>query len=96
MHLHGLNDLLVPYDGNANGGPTQDGFAYWAQVDTCVDDPEVSYSKGSSQCETHDDCGDGVKVSLCSINGGHILYTNMDSVPVAEIAWGFLSAHSLP
>lgn len=96
MHLHGTNDLIVPYDGSASAAATPDSFAYWAQVNGCTGDPEVTYSKGDSVCETYTSCDAGVQVALCSINGGHHLYGNLDDVPVTDLAWQFLSSHTLP
>ena len=96
MHLHGLNDLVVPYGGNATSVPVQDSFARWAEIDGCSGGAQETYSKGGSHCDTHETCNAAANVSLCSINGGHVLYTNTDAVPVAELAWQFLSAHTLP
>jgi len=60
----------------------------------------VSHSKGNSKCdskcETHLACDAGVEVTLCSIAGGHLLYTNTDSVPIADLAWQFFTKHTLP
>ncbi len=96
MHLHGLNDPLVPYGGGSTSAPVLDSFAYWAQVNGCSDTAEESYSKGTSHCDTHDACGASVEVTLCSVNGGHILYGNLDGVPIADRAWSFLSSYTLP
>ncbi|MBW2457059.1 MAG: prolyl oligopeptidase family serine peptidase [Deltaproteobacteria bacterium] len=96
MHLHGLTDPLVLYGGGLNSVPVVDSFAYWAQANTCSDAAEVSYSKGNSECLTHDSCDGAVEVTLCSVNGGHILYTNLDNVPIADLAWDFLSSYTLP
>ena len=96
MHLHGLNDPVVPYGGGATSVPVVDSFAYWAQANSCSDAAEQSYSKGSSQCETHDSCDGSVAVTLCSVNGGHVLYTNLDGVPITDLAWTFMSTYTLP
>jgi polyhydroxybutyrate depolymerase len=96
MHLHGRNDPVVPYGGGLTSVAVVESFAYWSQANGCNDQAEVSYSKGTSACETHDDCGASVEVTLCSVNGGHLLYTNLDGVPITDLAWTFLSSHTLP
>jgi poly(3-hydroxybutyrate) depolymerase len=96
MHFHGLNDLIVPYNGTAYQQPSPDSFAYWGQADGCSGQPEVTYTKGNSQCEVYKSCGAATEAGLCSLAGGHILYTNMDDVPIADLAWDFLERFTLP
>jgi len=96
MHLHGLNDLIVPYDGGLTAPSTPDSFAYWAGSNDCRGDSVISYSAGNSECRTYDNCEAGVKTALCAINGGHLVYANLDTVPVAELSWQFLQQFTLP
>lgn len=96
IHQHGTNDLLVPYGGGLTSPPTPDSFAYWGQADGCTGSPAVTYQNGDSYCETYETCSAGVNVTLCTINGGHLLYVNADGVPVADLAWQFLSRFTLP
>jgi polyhydroxybutyrate depolymerase len=96
MHLHGDDDLIVPYDGSGIGPPTPDSFAYWADTNGCSGDPVPTYENDDSLCETHQDCAAGVEVTLCTVDGGHVLYVNNDAVPITDLAWGFLSRFELP
>jgi polyhydroxybutyrate depolymerase len=96
MHSHGYGDGLVPYEDGLVAADAQDSFAYWAQVNGCSGTPETTYENDNSLCETYTACQEGVKVSLCSIDGGHVLYNNADGVPVAELVWEFLSGFTLP
>ncbi|MBW2523099.1 MAG: prolyl oligopeptidase family serine peptidase, partial [Deltaproteobacteria bacterium] len=96
MHLHGTNDLVVPYGGGLNAPATPDSFNYWGQVNGCSGLPTETYTKGSSHCDTYDSCDAGVEVTLCTVNGGHVLYANLDGVPVDDLAWDFLSRFTLP
>jgi polyhydroxybutyrate depolymerase len=96
MHSHGTNDLLVPYNGGATSQPVVDSFAYWGTANNCAASPTETYSNGNSSCSTYATCDAAVNVSLCTVNGGHILYTNLDNVPIAELSWQFLQQFTLP
>lgn len=96
MHAHGTSDLIVPYNGSFTAPSTPESFAYWASVNGCTADPILTFEQGSSRCETYDSCADGVSVTLCTVSGGHVLYNNSDDVPIAEMAWDFLSSYTLP
>lgn len=96
MHSHGVFDTVVPYNGSLTAPATPDSFAYWAEVNGCTGDPVETYEQDGSTCETYESCDAGVEVRLCTIDGGHVLYSNLDSVPVAGLAWDFFEQHSLP
>lgn len=96
MHLHGRSDTIVPYSGGLAAPSTPASFAYWGQVNGCTGEPEVTYSNDNSTCETYTSCSAGIHTALCTIDGGHILYTNNDQVPIADLAWQFLSSYELP
>ncbi|HZO14509.1 MAG TPA: PHB depolymerase family esterase [Polyangiaceae bacterium] len=96
MHSHGAGDVIVPYDGSFYQPSTPESFAYWGQVNGCSGMPVETYAKDDSVCQTYEQCGGGVEVTLCTIDGGHILYNNNDAVPVADLIWGFLSRFTLP
>lgn len=96
MHLHGRSDPIVPYGGSLSAPSTPDSFAYWGQVNGCTGDPQVTYTNDDSGCETYESCDASVQTTLCTVDGGHILYTNNDQVPIAELAWQFLSSFELP
>jgi polyhydroxybutyrate depolymerase len=96
MHFHGTNDLIVPYNGGAFAIPAKDSFAYWAKADGCTGTPTKTYEKGASHCDTYTSCQGGATVTLCTLNGGHLLYANADDVPIAELAWAEMKKHPLP
>ena len=104
-HFHGYDDVITsydgvgedPWDGLLDRYPSPLSFTYWAAINGCVDpQPAITFSQGSNVCETYRDCADGVEVTLCSIQGGHILYNNDDDVPVNQMIWDFLERWSLP
>lgn len=96
MHSHGIFDSLVPYYGNLTAASSPSSFAYWAEANGCTGDPVETYEQDGSTCETYQSCDGGVEVRLCTIDGGHFLYDNLDSVPVAGLAWSFFQQHPMP
>ena len=91
IHFHGLSDFLAPYNGFGFIPSAPDSFEYWGEANGCASVPQMTFSKGGSICETFTNCDDEVEVTLCSIQGGHILYFNTDDVNIPELAWEFLS-----
>ncbi len=96
MHAHGRSDLIVPYDGSITQPSTPESFAFWAASNGCTGSPTETYSNNNSSCKTYETCSAGVQTTLCTVDGGHVLYANNDDVPIAELSWQFLSAHTLP
>lgn len=96
MHFHGFGDTTVPYGGNMTFPPAQQSFATWAQKNGCTGDPVISFAVGGSFCETFNTCAEGATTTLCSLDGGHVLYSNNDNVDIADLAWSFFEAHTLP
>jgi polyhydroxybutyrate depolymerase len=96
MHSHGTGDLTVNYNGGLGVASAPASFAQWGSNNNCVGDPVETFSMGASHCDTYENCDGGVEVTLCTINGPHILYNNNDNVKIAELAWAFFQKHSLP
>lgn len=104
MMFNGTTDLLVPYDG-AWYQSAPKSFADWALRDGCTDAPEVSAQTGAVTCETHDECDDGVAVTLCTVDGmGHCwpgnpvcpFGTPNTDINASEALWAFFSQFALP
>ncbi|MCA9619788.1 MAG: hypothetical protein KC731_12265 [Myxococcales bacterium] len=96
MHFHGTGDTTVPYGGGLGIASAQESFAQWASNDGCSGGPGETYAKGSSHCDSHTTCQAGVEATLCTLNGPHLLYSNADAVPIAQLAWDFFAQHALP
>jgi poly(3-hydroxybutyrate) depolymerase len=112
LHFAGLTDMIIPYDGGTAVSPVTGqvftvpsapaSFAYWAATSGCGDGaPDMVEDLGNgASCDTYTTCAAGVEVGLCSIHGtvlnGHFLYANSDGVNVAQRAWDFMSAFTLP
>jgi polyhydroxybutyrate depolymerase len=95
LHFHGANDLLVPPDGGFTSMPIAESFAYWKEANGCSGDPAQVFSEGDSRCDSYASCEDGVEVTLCTLDGGHILYTN-DDLSIVDFAWDRLKGYTLP
>ena len=94
----GLNDDLVPYNGGMPlkwyfQGAKAD-FDQWSMLDQCMGPTTMSHGI----CETKTQCGAGADVTLCSVNGGHVLYGDAANAGAAvpDVAWEIFQRHKLP
>ena len=98
MHFHGFADLIVPYWTGLfpifRSAP--ESFGDWDDIHSCTDWASISYWKWWSYCRTYDRCDGDAEVTLCSIQGGHILYVNANGVDIPDLAWDFFTRHALP
>jgi len=102
IHFHGTADSTILYGGGTIPFEdeaylsAQDSFRNWALVDGCTGTP-VTAMYGDSKCETYTNCAEGVKVTLCSIQGGnHNDLYGRDDINVTDMAWDFMSEFTLP
>jgi polyhydroxybutyrate depolymerase len=96
--FRGTDDPIVPYAGGASTPPTlytlpeihflgaSKTFARWAELDGCTDSPADS----GPGCKSYSACRAGVKVTLCTTQGG-----GHDPI-VVDTAWPMLKAFSEP
>lgn len=89
-HFHGLGDTVVPYAGTFWAPASQESFAAWAEKNQCQGAPVAD-----GPCETFTQCAGGVETTLCSLNGGHIIYSNSNGLSIAWTAWNILSRFTL-
>ncbi|HXI60576.1 MAG TPA: hypothetical protein VNO55_31160 [Polyangia bacterium] len=70
-------------------------FEKWSMLNGCTGTPAMSQGL---ICQTRTQCSGGVEVTLCSINGGHVLYAAAvaDMAAVPDVAWEAFSRHVLP
>jgi polyhydroxybutyrate depolymerase len=94
----GLSDPLVPYNGGMPlrwyfQGAKAD-FDQWSMLDQCMGPITMSHSI----CQTKTQCGGSADVTLCSVNGGHVLYGDAANAGAAvpEVAWEIFQRHTLP
>lgn len=98
VHFHGLNDMILPYDGGLPGVmPAQQSLTTWAQIDACTGTRQTLPLGGQNRCETFATCAADVHAALCSLEGDHVLYITQTALNIADYAWDAeLSQHTLP
>lgn len=91
--FRGTSDPLVAYGGGFFPSAQAD-FDQWSQLDGCTDAPVTTHGI----CSTHVQCAGGVEVTLCTINAGHVLYTQAaaQGAPVPDVVWEAFQKHVLP
>ena len=94
INFHGYADQTVPYEGGPLGG-AQKNFSTWAQADGCTGAVKLTVLSGRNKCETYATCKDGAEVTLCSVEGPHLIYYNTASLNLTAMAWDFLSRFTL-
>jgi polyhydroxybutyrate depolymerase len=70
LHFHGTDDALVPYEGGTAGPGAVDTVAAWSERDGCAGTPTESFNMDDVHCEVTDDCDEGVRNELCTVEGG--------------------------
>jgi polyhydroxybutyrate depolymerase len=87
------NDALVAYDGGVFPSAQAD-FDQWTSLNGCTGEPETTHSI----CQTHFQCSAGVEVTLCTIEGGHVLYAAaaQQGAAVPDVAWEAFERYTLP
>lgn len=116
LHFHGTSDPLVPYNGgypilkldmagtlNFRGVPET--IQTWRNLNGCIGEPDIIYSKGDAVCERWSNCSPGAEVTLCTIEkGGHTwpggvpipMGKTSSSISATETMADFFEAHRLP
>jgi polyhydroxybutyrate depolymerase len=75
MHFHGTLDGLVPYSG------APEAIAVWADRDGCPGEAVEVFNEADVHCEAHEDCEDGTRVELCTVEGGGHCWPGNDFCP---------------
>ena len=97
LNFRGTQDFVVNYEGGLSqvvpGKPitfmgAKKNFAEWAKMNGCTGTPKAGTP--GNNCEMYEDCKDGAKVGLCTINGGS--HAEGDG----RMGWDFVKQFSLP
>ncbi|MBI4732663.1 MAG: prolyl oligopeptidase family serine peptidase [Chloroflexi bacterium] len=102
LHIHGLDDDVVPYDGvnlipelaGVDFTPIEEGVAFWAGQDECPPAPEMSQD-GNVMHIVYAPCADETAVELYALDGvGHTWpFVELQS---SRVIWEFFTAHPKP
>ena len=96
MQIHGINDSVVPYQGNAGMKPIPEVIEYWKNYNQCTSLAIGDFTSGSTS-ESHQNCLNDVSVELWVLNNfGHSWPETRrgDEINGAEVIWNFLSLYS--
>jgi len=102
MHVHGLADTFVPFNGGASSlnsawifPPVKDSIATWVRLDGCTGAPQVETLKNVITHTVYTGCRGGTAVELYAIE-----YLDHDVPPSyvlpPERVWDFFAAHPKP
>jgi polyhydroxybutyrate depolymerase len=92
--FRGTTDPLVPYDGGLIFPGAAADFSQWRTLDGCTGTPETTHDV----CQRVATCNAGVEVTLCTIDGGHVLYADAaaQGAPVPDVVWEAFQRQTLP
>ena len=107
IELRGLRDPLVPYSFSwlwVWSLPAEKSLAHWSNADNCSGNPEISdicdtaasgpdCQRGQGQCTTYSHCESGVAVSMCAVNGSHLLFQNRSDFNVCDASWNLFTQY---
>ena len=70
-------------------------FNEWRGLDKCTGTPT---SNTNGVCQTDSQCAGGAAVTLCTINGGHVVYgpAQAEGAAVPDVAWQVFQSHPMP
>jgi polyhydroxybutyrate depolymerase len=88
----GTRDPLVAFDGGGLFPGAREDFEQWRDLAGCVGEARPS----DELCETFDDCEGGVEVTLCTLDAGHVLYSNSQGFSVPDVVWAAFERQALP
>jgi len=102
MHVHGLADFIVPFDGGTSSldstwvfPPVTDSIATWVRLDGCTGAPQVERLKNVITQTVYAACQGGTAVELDVVE-----YLEHDVPPSSvlppERVWDFFAAHPKP
>jgi polyhydroxybutyrate depolymerase len=103
LHVHGLQDNAVPYEGGSSAGaglefpPVEESLAAWTALDGCSGSPQVEV-EGIVTHTTYGNCQAGTAVELYTIDGmGHSWPSPYITTPsISQTIWEFFAAHPKP
>lgn len=109
FHVHGTNDLLVPYDGGGAGNakPVSASIDAFKTLNGCpAGAGTVVFTKGDVSCTKWSGCTAGADVELCTVTGGGHQWPGGDQLPygpnlslnldTSSAVADFFAAHPMP
>ena len=88
----GTSDPLVAFEGGFLFASAEADFTAWAERNGCTGELKPNHEL----CRTFDACEGGVEVTLCTLDAGHVLYSNSQNFSVPDVVWETFERQTLP
>ncbi len=98
MHVHGMTDNIVPFDGGGSGiqfPPVKDSLTTWTKLDGCSGAEQVE-KDGLLTHTTYGTCAPGISVQLYTVDRVGHTWPSQYIVPLTQLVWDFFAAHPKP
>ena len=98
LHVHGLADGAVPYEGGGqlDFPPIEQVIATWVDLNGCPNSPTVDNPIEKITHTAYTACKDGTAVELYAIEAGGHAWVSKYIYPMSETIWDFFAAHPKP
>jgi polyhydroxybutyrate depolymerase len=95
MHVHGMADSILPYEGGGSFEirPVEEIMSNWAELNGCVDSPAVDNSMKTIKHIAYSSCQAGTTVELYAIEGTGHDWPSKDGWDTSQRIWDFFIAH---
>jgi polyhydroxybutyrate depolymerase len=100
LHVHGLEDTVVPYAGGGDiipgGFPSiEQGINTWMQLDGCTGAAQVETQQSNITHTVYASCRAGTAVELYTVGGADHEWASIQRrLPISKVIWDFFAAHS--
>ena len=98
MHVHGMQDSVVPFEGGGSGiqfPPVEESLNAWMTLDGCSGE-EQTEQDGILTHTTYGVCEPGISVELYAIDGIGHSWPSQYVLPISQTIWEFFAAHPKP
>jgi polyhydroxybutyrate depolymerase len=98
VHIHGINDVTVPYAGGGSVIPggflsVEETIQTWAKLDGCGGSPLTDEPFKNVAHTAYGDCRAGTSVELYAINYFGHRWPLINTFPASRTIWDFFAAH---
>lgn len=98
LHIHGINDPIVPFDGGGSAIPggfpsVEESITTWAGLDGCTETPQVTEIDVRITHTAHAGCLNGTSVELYAIAAHEHPWPVNAILPTADVIWSFFETH---
>ena len=98
LHVHGLADLVLPYEGGGEFKiwPVEEIMSSWAAHNGCTGTPIVDNPIKIIKHTVYSSCQAGTAVELYAVEGGGHAWISKYVYPLSEVIWDFFAAYPKP